>query len=101
MSFKPDRFEGPTNQYAGKYFPFGAGPRMCIGNNFAMFEMQLAISELLKRYELEVLDREIEIQPLITLRPKNARIKLKFALKSHHKQNFNPKKHELISTILE
>jgi cytochrome P450 len=72
LQFMPERFEGPPNKYSGTYFPFGAGPRMCIGNNFAMFEMQLVISELLKKMKITPNDDPIEILPLITLNPKNA-----------------------------
>ncbi|MEM1338500.1 MAG: cytochrome P450 [Bacteroidota bacterium] len=70
--FKPERFEGPPNQHSGYYYPFGAGPRMCIGNNFAMFEMQLVIAELLKHFKILPVNETIEILPLITLKPKNA-----------------------------
>ncbi|NKI30633.1 cytochrome P450 [Croceivirga thetidis] len=72
MKFKPERFAGPNNQHSDYYFPFGAGPRMCIGNNFAMFEMQMVISELIANRTIISTTSEIEILPLITLRPKNA-----------------------------
>jgi len=54
------------------YFPFGAGPRMCIGNNFAMYEMVLAIAEVVKKYKIKKKETPIEIKPLITLKPQNA-----------------------------
>lgn len=73
-SFKPERFENGGQQYSAHYFPFGAGPRKCIGNNFAMFEMILAIAELVKNYHLIPDFSEIEITPLITMKPRNARI---------------------------
>ena len=72
LHFYPERFDGPPNQYSNQYFPFGAGPRMCIGNNFAMFEMQMVIAELLRRFKIKPQDQPIEILPLITLKPKNA-----------------------------
>ena len=75
--FYPERFDGPVNQYSDHYFPFGAGPRMCIGNNFAMFEMQLILEELMKNYQIQSEDIAIEILPLITLRPKNAYLTLR------------------------
>ncbi|HSM63199.1 MAG TPA: cytochrome P450 [Gillisia sp.] len=54
------------------YAPFGAEPRKCIGNNFAMFEMILAIAELIRKYKIEEKSTPIEISPLITLKLKNA-----------------------------
>ena len=70
--FVPERFDGPPNQFSHQYFPFGAGPRMCIGNNFAMFEMQMAISDLIQRFKILPSTAPIEILPLITLKPKDA-----------------------------
>ena len=72
LEFRPERFQGPPNQYSNQYFPFGAGPRMCIGNNFAMFEMQMVISEIMKCFRILPNEKPIEILPLITLKPKNA-----------------------------
>lgn len=73
--FMPQRFDANPKKYSSQYFPFGAGPRKCIGNNFAMFEMILAISELLSAYKISPVSREIDIKPLITLKPKNACLK--------------------------
>lgn len=72
MEFKPERFAGTPNQHSDYYFPFGAGPRMCIGNNFAMFEMQMVMNRLLEKFEIQPIDYDIQILPLITLRPKDA-----------------------------
>ena len=67
--FIPGRFsEGRQTNY----YPFGAGPRKCIGNNFAMYEMVLSIAELISRYSISTNKERIEILPLITLKPKNA-----------------------------
>ncbi|MAM18760.1 MAG: cytochrome P450 [Christiangramia sp.] len=73
--FKPERFEGNSMKYSSQYFPFGAGPRKCIGNNFAMFEMILAVLEIISKYKIKPVKPEIEIKPLITLKPKNAILK--------------------------
>jgi len=70
--FNPDRFANNAAMKHKAYFPFGAGPRMCIGNNFAMYEMILAIIEIIKRYKIVAQDIPIEIKPLITLKPQNA-----------------------------
>ena len=71
----PERFTEGGRKYSSQYFPFGAGPRKCIGNNFAMFEMIIAIAELISDYKIVPVQREIEIKPLITLKPKNAILK--------------------------
>ncbi|WP_404330986.1 cytochrome P450 [Mesobacillus maritimus] len=72
--FRPARFENnfmktlPT--YA--YFPFGGGPRVCIGNHFAFMEMVLVLACIAQRYRLRLIGHHetIKPQPLITLRPK-------------------------------
>lgn len=77
--FKPERFsEANASQFSGHYFPFGAGPRMCIGNNFAIYEMVLAIAEIVKTYKISEKKTPIEIKPLITLKPKNAILEFNF-----------------------
>ena len=73
--FNPDRFEDDSLKYSPYYYPFGAGPRMCIGNNFAMYEMILAIAQLLKKFKIAYKEAPIEINPLITLKPKNSILK--------------------------
>lgn len=70
--FLPERFEEGSRNYSSHYFPFGAGPRKCIGNNFAMFEMIIAVTELIKTYKVSAEFDTIEITPLIALKPKNA-----------------------------
>lgn len=76
--FMPERFaEGNAQKHSSHYFPFGAGPRMCIGNNFAMYEMILAISALIKKYRISAGSEKIAIHPLITLKPKNAFLEFK------------------------
>lgn len=72
--FKPERFEPEAVKARDKfcYIPFGAGPRMCIGNNFALMEIAMLIAKLFYHFDLELVpDQVIEPDPLITLRPKN------------------------------
>ena len=71
-AFKPERFAEGGRKFSSQYFPFGAGPRKCIGNNFAMFEMIIAVTELVSQYKIVPGFDEIDIKPLITLKPKNA-----------------------------
>jgi cytochrome P450 len=71
--FIPNRFaEDRKNEIASfSYFPFGGGPRLCIGQQFALIEMQLIAYHLYKRFEFELIpDQIIEMEPLVTLRPK-------------------------------
>ena len=74
--FRPERFIQTKNQAA--YFPFGAGPRMCIGNNFAMLEMQIFLVQFFKKFELEVTPNTSgKLKALITIKPeKGMRLKL-------------------------
>ncbi|MFD2564079.1 cytochrome P450 [Aquimarina rubra] len=71
--FEPDRFHSDhKKEYSDWYFPFGAGPRMCVGSNFAMYEMIYTVSELVRKYKISTSISEIKIKPLITLKPVNA-----------------------------
>ncbi len=68
--FIPERFMGERKkETAGIYFPFGAGPRMCIGMGFAIYEMVLAVSHMIYNYELSTQLTEAKVNPLITLKP--------------------------------
>jgi cytochrome P450 len=69
-TFNPERFLGEQKKQSMQYFyPFGAGPRMCIGMGFAMYEMGLALSYIVRRYHIISRDPDIKINPLITLKP--------------------------------
>ncbi len=76
-AFLPERFLDETIKFSKNYFPFGAGPRMCIGNNFAMYEMILAIIALIEQFEIIEKKEPIQIKPLITLKPFNAILEFK------------------------
>lgn len=78
-SFVPDRWTEEFTRQLPKfaYFPFGGGPHLCIGNNFAMMEAVLLLATIAQQFKLEVLPGQMIVpQPSITLRPKNG-IKVK------------------------
>tara|TARA_A100000171_G_scaffold52079_1_gene68902 strand:+ start:11313 stop:12653 length:1341 start_codon:yes stop_codon:yes gene_type:complete len=78
LQFNPNRFANRNySEYASFYYPFGAGPRMCIGNNFAMYEMVLTVATLCENFSINTKHDAIEINPLITLKPKNAILQFK------------------------
>jgi cytochrome P450 len=76
---EPDRFEperwldGSTDDLPRfAYFPFGGGPRVCIGNHFALMELALITSVIVQRVELTVVPGfQLELAPVVTLRPKH------------------------------
>jgi cytochrome P450 len=54
------------------YLPFGAGPRGCIGNHYAMLQILMILSELLRRYDFQIVPGQtIEARPMVILRPKH------------------------------
>ncbi|MEL7085884.1 MAG: cytochrome P450 [Cyanobacteria bacterium P01_A01_bin.3] len=70
--FCPDRWNDQYEQQLPRcaYFPFGAGPHVCIGKSFALMEAKLILVAILQRYRLSLVDEEsIELLPSITLRP--------------------------------
>jgi cytochrome P450 len=71
--FDPDRFlPAKEAQMRSTYIPFGGGPRVCIGNQFALLEGQLVLAALVQRVVFEAADdRVVEPEPLITLRPRH------------------------------
>jgi cytochrome P450 len=68
--FNPDRFSS-ENQTRFSYIPFGGGPHLCIGNNFAMIEAQLILAISAQRFRFDLRPGStVEAEPLVTLRPK-------------------------------
>ncbi len=69
--FDPERFtpERSANRPAFAYLPFGAGPRQCIGNIFALSEAQLVLAGLAQRYQLRLTPgHPVQPHPLFVLR---------------------------------
>ena len=71
--FDPDRFSPERSAERPKfaYLPFGAGPRQCIGSQFALLEAHLSVATLAQTYRLHLAPgHRVEPWPLITLRPR-------------------------------
>lgn len=72
--FDPTRFAPEAEKAIPKnaFLPFGAGPRVCIGNHFALMEGHLALATLAQRVRLELPPNapEVETEPVVTLRPR-------------------------------
>ena len=75
LRFDPERFTPEQKAARPKfaYFPFGGGNRQCIGESFAWMEAILLTATIAQRWQLRLLPGQtIEVQPKITLRPKQA-----------------------------
>jgi cytochrome P450 len=71
-AFRPERWADGLIQRIPRYayFPFGGGPRICIGNNFAQMEAALVLATIAQRYRLGIAtDAAITPLPSMTLRP--------------------------------
>lgn len=79
-SFDPDRWTNGLEKRIPKYayFPFGGGPRLCIGQSFARMEAILLLATIAQRFRLHLLPGQRTVpQPSITLRPRyGVRVKL-------------------------
>ena len=59
------------SEYPKHYIPFGAGPRMCIGNNLSIVELKIFLALAIKRFEIELGPSFIdEAKGVITIHPK-------------------------------
>ena len=71
-AFRPERWADGLMQRIPRYayFPFGGGPRICIGNNFALMEATLILATIARRYRLTLApDAVVTLLPSMTLRP--------------------------------
>lgn len=77
LRFDPERFapenEGNIPRYA--YLPFGGGPRICIGNSFAMMEARLALITILQQWKVTLApNQKVRAEQLFTTRPKGGKL---------------------------
>ena len=71
LEFRPERWIGPAagKISAGAYFPFGDGPRRCIGQGFAQLEAALVVATIAQKFQFRLLPGQVvEPEPLVTLR---------------------------------
>lgn len=72
-TFDPDRWsrERSRSRHRFAYFPFGGGPRHCVGKHLAVLEAQLIVATVASRYRLEFLgDSPLELTPTLTAHPR-------------------------------
>jgi cytochrome P450 len=73
--FTPERWTGEFEERLPKYayFPFGGGPRACIGASFALMEIILVLATIGQKFRLKLASSQpAEIYPAMSLRPKDA-----------------------------
>ena len=69
--FDPERFASNPKMEKFAYFPFGGGPHLCIGKEFARMEYMLALYKIMKEFDFDLTDQKVEPEILISLRPKD------------------------------
>ena len=72
--FLPERWAGDAQRRLPRfaYFPFGGGPRICIGNRFAMMEATLILAGLAQRFAFAATpETKLDLLPTVTLRPRS------------------------------
>jgi cytochrome P450 len=85
-SFDPERFIKANEKLRTPftYLPFGGGPRVCIGNQYAMLQILMILSAVLRRYDFQLVPGQmIEARPMVILRPEHG-IRMKFTEASAH-----------------
>lgn len=76
--FLPERWLAPPTWPRYAYFPFGGGPRACIGATMATREIELILGTLLSNSHLEVVRPErVKIRPALALQPQNVRARMR------------------------
>lgn len=71
-TFDPERFSGvnPKKESPFTYLPFGAGPKGCIGGNYAMLQMLVILKKVLSKFDISLDKKSVELAPFIILKPK-------------------------------
>lgn len=69
-AFRPERFAGDAARERRTFFPFGGGPRVCLGEQLAWMEATLLLGTLAQRWRVHPTGAPVERMPLLTLQPK-------------------------------
>ena len=69
LSFRPERWLDRTPAETPAFFPFGAGPRACIGRTFALVEAKLVLATLAREFDVVVRDGDPDLDIGLTMRP--------------------------------
>eukprot|EP00936_MAST-01D_sp_MAST-1D-sp1_P000145 g145.t1 len=83
--FRPERFMDKTNKRdAFAHIPFSAGPRNCVGQNFALLEEKVVLASLLRRYTLStVQNQKVEMEVKVVLRPRGGKLLMTVQRRRH------------------
>ncbi len=78
-AFRPERFLSlaARREKPKAFYPFGAGPRLCIGNNFAMAEMTVFLQAVVQGFDILPTTFVPRLNPLVTLRPDQVILNIK------------------------
>jgi cytochrome P450 len=68
-TFRPERFEGETERPSYAFFPFGVGPRRCLGEDFARAEAKMALAGLVNEFSFDRVTQEFDMYASLTAVP--------------------------------
>jgi cytochrome P450 len=92
--FDPDRWSPERAKEVPRYayFPFGGGPRVCIGNHFAMMEATLLLVLITQRFRVELLAGErLDLRPAVTLRQKGHGLRVRIVAREQQRPASRPR----------
>ncbi|MGZ3473203.1 MAG: cytochrome P450 [Polyangiales bacterium] len=87
-AFEPERWASGLAKKIPKYayFPFGGGPRLCIGHSFATMEAILVLVTLARSFRADLVSgHSLQVQPAITLRPKSG-VRVRLSARAHERR---------------
>jgi cytochrome P450 len=93
LKFVPERWTAEAREARPQfsYFPFGGGPRRCIGEGFAWMEGILLIATIAQQWQMRLVpNHPVVLKPVITLRPKHG---MRMTVTRRHEQKARERKH--------